>query len=58
MEEGHHRRAHDDIDPAEIRCSRARWKIENESFNTPKTKGYNLEHNLGRSSAIAAAHPP
>jgi len=28
-------------------CGRARWKIENETFNTLKTKGYNLEHNFG-----------
>jgi hypothetical protein len=28
-------------------CGKARWKIENESFNTLKTKGYNLEHNFG-----------
>jgi hypothetical protein len=28
-------------------CGRARWKIENETFNTLKTKGYNLEHNYG-----------
>lgn len=28
-------------------CGRARWKIENESFNTLKTNGYNLEHNFG-----------
>src|SRR6516164_1647755 len=28
-------------------CGRARWKIENESFNTLKNKGYNLEHNFG-----------
>lgn len=28
-------------------CGRARRKIENESFNTLKTKGYNLEHNFG-----------
>ena len=26
---------------------RARWKIENETFNVLKTKGYNLEHNFG-----------
>jgi hypothetical protein len=26
---------------------RARWKIENESFNTLKNQGYNLEHNFG-----------
>lgn len=28
-------------------AGRARWKIENEGFNTLKTKGYNLEHNFG-----------
>ncbi len=28
-------------------CGRARWKIENENFNTLKTKGYHLEHNFG-----------
>jgi len=28
-------------------CGRARWKIENETFNTLKTKGYNIEHNFG-----------
>jgi hypothetical protein len=28
-------------------CGKARWEIENESFNTLKTKGYNLEHNFG-----------
>lgn len=28
-------------------AGRARWKIENETFNTLKTKGYNLEHNYG-----------
>jgi len=27
-------------------CGRARWKIENETFNVLKTKGYNLEHNF------------
>ena len=26
---------------------RARWKIENETFNVLKTRGYNLEHNFG-----------
>ena len=26
---------------------RARWKIENEGFSTPKTKGYHLEHDFG-----------
>jgi hypothetical protein len=27
-------------------CGRARWKIENETFNVLKTNGYNLEHNF------------
>lgn len=31
-------------------CGRSRWKIENENFNTLKTKGYNLEHNFGHGS--------
>ncbi len=30
-----------------VTCGRARWKIENENFNTLKTKGYHLEHNFG-----------
>jgi hypothetical protein len=28
-------------------CARARWKIENETFNVLKSNGYNLEHNFG-----------
>ena len=28
-------------------CARARWKIENESFNVLKQHGYHLEHNFG-----------
>ena len=36
-------------------CGRARWKIENESFNTLKTKGYNLEHNFGHGETNLAA---
>jgi hypothetical protein len=36
-------------------CGRARWKIENESFNTLKTKGYNLEHNFGHGKQHLAA---
>jgi hypothetical protein len=28
-------------------CGRARWKIENETFNVLKTRGYNLEHSFG-----------
>lgn len=30
-----------------VLCGRARWKTENESNNTLKTKGYHLEHNYG-----------
>ena len=30
-----------------MRGARARWKIENETFNTLKNQGYNLEHNYG-----------
>ncbi|MDP2750478.1 MAG: transposase [Nanoarchaeota archaeon] len=38
---------------------RARWRIENETFNTLKNQGYNLEHNYGHgnnnlSSVLAA----
>ena len=29
------------------RLGRSRWKIENETFNTLKTQGYDLEHNYG-----------
>jgi hypothetical protein len=28
-------------------CGRARWKVENETFNVLKNNGYNLEHNSG-----------
>jgi hypothetical protein len=30
-----------------MRSGRARWKIENETFNTLKNQGYNFEHNYG-----------
>ena len=30
-----------------VRAARARWKIENEGFNTLKNHGYHLEHNFG-----------
>lgn len=30
-----------------VRIGRARWKIENECFNTLKNQGYHLEHNFG-----------
>lgn len=29
------------------RAGRARWKVENETFNTLKNQGYHLEHNYG-----------
>jgi hypothetical protein len=28
-------------------CARARWRIENETFNVLKNGGYHLEHNFG-----------
>ncbi len=30
-----------------MRGGRARWKIENETFNTLKNQGYNFEHSYG-----------
>ena len=30
-----------------MRGGRARWKIENETFNTLKNQGYEFEHNFG-----------
>ena len=30
-----------------VKTARARWKIENETFNVLKNQGYNLEHNYG-----------
>jgi hypothetical protein len=36
-----------DIVDTVMRGGRARWKIENETFNTLKNQGYNLEHNYG-----------
>jgi hypothetical protein len=30
-----------------VRAGRARWRIENETFNTLKNQGYNLGHNYG-----------
>ncbi len=30
-----------------MRAGRARWKVENETFNTLKNQGYNLGHNYG-----------
>jgi len=36
-------------------CGRARWKIENEQFNTVKNCGYHLEHNFGHGKQHLAA---
>jgi hypothetical protein len=36
-------------------CGRARWKIENETFNILKTNGYNLEHNFGHGKETRAS---
>lgn len=30
-----------------VRAGRARWKIENETYNTLKNQGYHFEHNFG-----------
>jgi len=41
---------------AELAASgRARWKIENETFNVLKTNGYNLEHNFGHGKKTLAS---
>jgi hypothetical protein len=36
-------------------CGRARWKIENETFNVLKSNGYNLDHNFGHGKQNLAA---
>ncbi len=38
---------HVDNVEAIMKGGRSRWKIENETFNTLKNQGYNLEHNYG-----------
>ena len=35
-------------------CGRARWKIENETFNVLKTGGYHLEHSFGHGKETLA----
>jgi len=37
-----------------MRAGRARWKVENETFNTLKNLGYNLEHNYGHGKKYLA----
>ena len=36
-------------------CGRARWKIENETFDVLETNGYNLEHNFGHGKKTLAS---
>lgn len=36
-------------------CGRARWKIENETFNVLKSNNYNLEHNFGHGKQSLAS---
>ena len=37
-----------------VKGGRARWKIENENFNTLKNQGYHAEHNFGHGKAHAS----
>lgn len=37
-----------------MRGGRARWKVENETFNTLKNQGYHLEHNFGHGQQYLA----
>jgi len=37
-----------------VACGRARWKIENETFNVLKNHGYQLEHNFGHGQTFLA----
>jgi hypothetical protein len=38
-----------------ISSTRARWKIENGTFNVLKNNGYQLEHNFGHGKSILSA---
>ncbi len=39
-----------------VAVARARWKIENETFNTLKNQGYHLEHNYGHGTKYLATN--
>jgi Transposase DDE domain len=39
-----------------MRGGRARWKIENETFNTLKNLGYNFEHNYGHGKQFLSSN--
>jgi len=41
-----------------VACARARWKIENESFNVLKSNGYHLEHNFGHGKSHVSIATP
>lgn len=49
-----------DINQANVKefvaVARSRWKIENETFNTLKNQGYNLEHNYGHGKKYLATN--
>ncbi|MCY4264454.1 MAG: hypothetical protein OXE78_06325 [Gammaproteobacteria bacterium] len=38
-----------------MRAGRARWKVENETFNTLKNQGYHFEHNFGHGKHFLAS---
>ena len=40
---------------AVVRSGRARWKTENENYNTLKNRGYHLEHNFGHGQQYLSA---
>ncbi len=45
----------DRVNVAELaECARARWRIENETFNALKQHGYHLEHNFGHGTETLA----
>lgn len=39
-----------------VAVARARWKVENETFNTLKNQGYHLEHNYGHGKCYLATN--
>ena len=41
--------------PAIMHAGRARWKVENETFNSLKNQGYHFEHNFGHGDQFLSA---
>ena len=41
-----------------VRGGRARWKIENETYNTLKNQGYHFEHNFGHGEEHVPSSSP